>query len=283
MAIAGDLSAAGASAADALGFRVASGTQARLVGSLHQFTVGAIADYSLDIELSRLGGSVILSYTATSNDQPAPPTDTGFAQSVFLSPGDYLLRYTINPFANATNGGSARVETRIAATFVTGAVRNEGFAGASLNGWSASGPGRAEAVELAPGDGAAQLTTGSPVTLAQAVDPSELQPLLGFDYRFATTSGTLEVYLGGTLLDTIAAPSDLAANFTHRNVMVPEALFGQGEMPLEFRFDGPTGSQVLLDNVAFNVPEPGAFGLAIVAAVGLLGGRGRRTTLHHGA
>jgi hypothetical protein len=50
---------------------------------------------------------------------------------------------------------------------------------------------------------------------------------------------------------------------SHNTIALPADVRGLNDALLDFHFDGPTGSQVLVTNVT--VPEPAAVGLALVA------------------
>jgi hypothetical protein len=143
-------------------------------------------------------------------------------------------------------------------------VANSSFTSQDLSGWAVTGDGSAQAMETTPGSGqfAAQLTTGSPVDLSQSVDVP-YSGSLGFNYQFQTTTGTLSVYLNNELLDSIPAPAILPSSFSHDTIALPADVRGLNDALLDFHFDGPSGSQVLVTNVT--VPEPGAVGLALTA------------------
>lgn len=98
---------------------------------------------------------------------------------------------------------------------------------------------------------AAQLTTGSPVSLSQFVTTG-LNPLnLSFDYWFTTLTGVLTVTLGGVPLGTISAPDVLAADFLTHTFTLGSAFLSDSSQVLSFILDGPTGSTILLDNIDF--------------------------------
>lgn len=146
-------------------------------------------------------------------------------------------------------------------------IRDSDFASGTLVGWTPAGPGTSQTVAVGHGSGfAAALTTGSPVDLSQYVDLPAGQSYLKFSYEFQTPTGTLEVFLAGTLLETLTAPP--VGGFVDSSVVIPAGLWGTSSDLLDFHFDGQHGSQVLFDSVAFSdVPEPGSlavlgFGLA---------------------
>lgn len=150
----------------------------------------------------------------------------------------------------------------------------------AIAGWNVLGPGTATLQALADGTRAVQLTAGSPVSISQFIDtPTEAFDLL-FDYEFLTTSGAIEVLLDGQLLGEISAPDSLAGAFASAMLAVNNpALLGKSGLELIFRFDGITGSQVLLDNVsaATVVPLPATFWL-LAPILGLLAATKRSKT-----
>jgi autotransporter-associated beta strand protein len=137
-----------------------------------------------------------------------------------------------------------------------GAVENGSFALGGLAAWTVAGPGLVSVVDLAQAAWPywARFTTGSPVSLYQAISTPAQAFNLGFDYQFETTSGSLDVLLNSVVLTTLDAPAALASGPSTFSVTVAAtALLDQPSAVLEFRFDGPTGSQVLLSNI---VAEP---------------------------
>ena len=101
-------------------------------------------------------------------------------------------------------------------------------------------------------EAAARFIAGSPASLIQAIDTPATPFDIAFDYSFdaAAVGGgaTLQVLLDGVLLDTINAL--IADVFQAATVSVTApALGGATAIDLEFLFNGPTGSTMLLDNV----------------------------------
>jgi len=151
--------------------------------------------------------------------------------------------------------------------------------------WSATGPGSADVYEHHPGDLALRLTAGSPVTITQDVSTPDAAYTLSFDYQFLSTdpAATLDILLDGLLLGTLAAPDTLAADLTTHNigVVASTGLLGLDDVPLDFTYDGPTGTQVLIDNVVINqvlnmIPEPASLCLLAAGALLMLPGRIKR-------
>ena len=86
----------------------------------------------------------------------------------------------------------------------------------------------------------------------------------------------LEVLLDSILVDTLNAA--LGTDFQTRSLLISDpALFGLTDGILQFRFDGVSGSQVLLANIRITAaPEPSTLALL---GLGLLGiGYARRRT-----
>lgn len=107
------------------------------------------------------------------------------------------------------------------------------------------------------GNNTAELVTGSSVDLSQSVNTSALAFNLTFDYLFLTTTGQLDVYLGTTLLGTLMAPVSAGNSFGTHALTVSDPSLLSSLLDLRFSFDGPTGSRLLLDNIAFS-SSPGA-------------------------
>ena len=153
--------------------------------------------------------------------------------------------------------------------------------------WKVAGDGTAALTDLGDGNLAAVLTAGSPVTISQDVATPAAVFVLSFDYQFLSTdpSCTLIVSLDNPLLagplplfqDMLAAPPTLAADFTTYVVGIEEpGLRGLDPATLAFTYDGPSGTQCLLDNVTITqVPEPASVAL-VLAGVALVAGRPHR-------
>ena len=112
-------------------------------------------------------------------------------------------------------------------------------------GWAAK-EGAAECTVLS-------LTTGSPAGALQTVVTPNEAFNVEFDYKFTTDTGSLEVFLAdvliGTQLEAAAIDGD---EFLHAVFEVEdESLLGLSVVSLLFQLDGPTGSNVLIDNIMF--------------------------------
>jgi len=135
-------------------------------------------------------------------------------------------------------------------------VVNPSFEEGSLWGWARALHGTLETVSDDSGRWWASLTTSSPVSLYQVISTPAASFELGFDYQFLTTTGTLDVMLDSVVLASLDAPDQLPQGPETYTVTVSDpGLLGLDEATLEFRFDGPTGSQVLLSNIAVAAQE----------------------------
>jgi hypothetical protein len=125
-------------------------------------------------------------------------------------------------------------------------------------GFEVSGLGTGTIVDFPPGsgNGALELTTGSEVIASTLTSTPDSSFELSYDFLFATSTGILEVLLDSVLVDSLTA--FIASDFQTRSVFLDDAaLFGLTSTDLVFRFDGVTGSQVLLDNISISaVSEP---------------------------
>jgi len=151
----------------------------------------------------------------------------------------------------------------------------------SLDGWQPLGTVVLE-------NGAAKLTTQSPVGLAATIDTPFDPFYLYYDYSFLNPDGgSLSVFLNGSLLDTLWAGATASAG-THSIYVDDASLLGLIDATLLFEYIDTTGSSLLLDNVLLSglvqtevevepVPEPSTFVLIGAAAVALAWHRRRRS------
>jgi hypothetical protein len=139
-------------------------------------------------------------------------------------------------------------------------------------------------------DAAAELVTGSSVTLSQLVGaPVTDQFTLSFDYRFVENAGsagdpvpTLDVLLAGKPIYHVDWTADMLGFVSVSLDLTTDEFFNEllgTEISalLEFVFDGPTGSVLLLDNVVFPSIVNGDFDLASLTS-GLTGWTGTTST-----
>lgn len=169
-------------------------------------------------------------------------------------------------------------------------LHNTGFDQLGLNGWTVTGPGHAARI-LDPSDSTnyvAQLLTGSPVSISQSLATPFSPFWLDYDYWFRTTTGGLSVYLNSMLIDSLFAPGTLSGGFLHRRLLINDpSLWGLANTNLEFRFDGPTGSELLLDNIdvtaapSNTAPEPSSLALLCVGGLSLIGWQSRQPKKKH--
>lgn len=148
-----------------------------------------------------------------------------------------------------------------------------------LDNWDLFGDGSAELVAVEGEVGTAvKLTAGSPVGLSQLIDTPEVPFEVRLDYDFLTTTGDLSVFLGPALLGHVSAPDVMDSGFLTLTLTASASeLLGLNDAALEFRLDGVTESEILLDNVAVivtlpAVPEPSA-GLTMLSVLTVVAGR----------
>ena len=138
--------------------------------------------------------------------------------------------------------------------------------------WLPSPASSVSVVEISPGSGdyAAKLTAASEVGIEQTTLVPSGDYMLTYDYQFGSTGGTLDVYVGTTLIDTVIAPATISEGLQTRAVLVDDlsAQVG-GPASVSFRFVGQTGEFMLLDNIA--VPEPASISLVAVGLLCLIG------------
>ncbi|MCA9466830.1 MAG: hypothetical protein KC643_15500 [Nitrospira sp.] len=96
-----------------------------------------------------------------------------------------------------------------------------------------------------------KMSVGSPVTLHTAVDLPSSPFTLSFDYAFLTDTGQLEVIVGDQSVSTVSGAPELTNKIKMASVLIDNpALLGKTGVKLAFTFDGPTGSQLLVDHIS---------------------------------
>jgi hypothetical protein len=97
------------------------------------------------------------------------------------------------------------------------------------------------------------LTTGSPAGALQTVDTPSEAFQVEFDYKFTTDTGSLAVFLDELLIGTeLNATDQVGDDFLHAVFEVEdESLLDLSMVSFLFQLDGPTGSNVLIDNIMF--------------------------------
>ena len=117
-----------------------------------------------------------------------------------------------------------------------------------------------------------ELTAGGPTGVSQAVDTPGQAFNMELDYRFTTDTGFLDVFLNDANIGTrLEAPAIVGDEFLHAVFEVEnELLLGLSGVPLLLLLDGPTGSNLLIDNLIFPGLVNGDFenGLALWTADG---------------
>ncbi|MFW6155062.1 MAG: right-handed parallel beta-helix repeat-containing protein [Planctomycetota bacterium] len=131
-------------------------------------------------------------------------------------------------------------------------VVNGSFVNGSLAGWATGGPGAVDTSDwFTAGAHAARLSVSSPVTLYQTVSTPDTAFDLMFDCWFPETSGSLDVLLDSVVVGSVPAPDSVQAEYETFRVRVDDpALLGLDGAVLAFSLDGPSGSQMLVSNIA---------------------------------
>jgi sulfatase modifying factor 1 len=131
-------------------------------------------------------------------------------------------------------------------------VQNSDFENTTLDGWTIEGPGTAKITEdpSNPTNHVCELTTGSPVSLKQNIQTPPRGFKILFDHRFLTPTGFLEIYLNSHFVGSVKASAELQSQMTGASLRVIDpTLCGLEDSELVLKFDGPSGSQMLIDNV----------------------------------
>jgi probable HAF family extracellular repeat protein len=146
--------------------------------------------------------------------------------------------------------------------------------------WTVSGSATTQ--ETTPGEYCAALTATSPTTISQEIVTPVTDYDLEFEYRFLTAdpAAVLTVALEGTELAVLHAPDPVMADWASHVVRVTDpALQHLDPGTLSFTYDGPAGTQLLLDNIAVEqVPEPTTTALLALGALALAALRRRVKT-----
>ncbi len=102
---------------------------------------------------------------------------------------------------------------------------------------------------IAPDSTSAFLVSGSPAEISQIVDVPLAPFNLEFDFWFDTPTGALMVLLDGVELAEFLALDFLPGNFNTAFIPIGDPFLGSTDVQLVFRLDGPSGSQVYVDNI----------------------------------
>jgi hypothetical protein len=131
-------------------------------------------------------------------------------------------------------------------------VYNGHFDGETFFGWDIVEDGSAEVTIVAAGAGfAAQLASGSPAGIEQAVDVPTGSATLSFDFDFVTANGTLTVTLGGIQMAALTSTDDTEAGFTHIEIPIDTTPpLGEAGATLAFSVDDASVSTVQVDSIA---------------------------------
>jgi hypothetical protein len=129
--------------------------------------------------------------------------------------------------------------------------------------WTPSLDGVFESIMYDDGNSLGLFTAGSPVAITTLIDTPESSFDIFFDYQFLSTSGLLEVYLDDILLDTLYAPTNLVdMMLSHHINVLSDDFLNLTDIELTFLYNGPTGTQMLIDDIGIN---DGAFSSANLA------------------
>lgn len=109
-------------------------------------------------------------------------------------------------------------------------------------------------------DVAVKMNVGSPVSLSTFVQMPGAPFALSFDYVFLTGTGTLDVYFEDLRVGSFAAMLGDAGRFRQAQLLIndPDVL-AMPDARLSFIFDGPTGAQMLIDDVVMPGLQVGGF------------------------
>ncbi len=100
---------------------------------------------------------------------------------------------------------------------VSGMIQN-GFFDLGLDQWTTNGPGTVEVIQTLTGPATRISGDGEPTTLNQTISTPNTSFVISFDYRFATDNGSVDVLLGGTVIDSL--PAQATNTFKHRDILV---------------------------------------------------------------
>ncbi len=130
-----------------------------------------------------------------------------------------------------------------------------------LNGWSVIQefpPRFSESVVLTNSQGNSMAALLEDVALEQNVATPAGPFALDFQYRFTGQQGSLQVYLGNSLIQTLPAPTEVSDQLTSVAVRVDDrSLLGWSDLPMSFRTVGLETDSLLLDNVRLSPILPG--------------------------
>ena len=137
-------------------------------------------------------------------------------------------------------------------------VYNGHFDGETFFGWEpVEGDGSVQLVSSGGGF-AAELTSGSPVSITQPLDVPAGSSTLSFGLDFLTANGTLTVTLGGYELAQLTSADDTEPGFTPVEIEIATTPpLGEEGAVLEFELDDASPATVQLDDIQMTEQETG--------------------------
>lgn len=100
-------------------------------------------------------------------------------------------------------------------------------------------------------DVSVKMNVGSPVRLSTVVDVPDVAFDLSFEAAFLSSTGLLQVFLDENMLGSFSASAERVGRMQDFSLSIDDPdLLILGKSRLAFVFDGPTGSQLIIDDVS---------------------------------
>jgi len=111
-------------------------------------------------------------------------------------------------------------------------------------------------------DASVKMNVGSPIALYTAIDVPDTPFDLSFQYIFLTEMGSLSVFLDDILITSIVGDHNSARMVQRAILNISDSnILDLGMVKLSFLFDGPSGSQLIIDDIAMPGLMNGNFNL----------------------